>query len=95
MKADMIIQYGLTPGMILQVKGFENAGSKWDYLKKTYLELSNTSRAMQLMCMSNWQQGPTNSAKDAFMELSQMGHKLIDMYGGKQLDIDDLIVICC
>ena len=94
MKADMIIQYGLTPTVILEIKGFENAGSKWDYLKKTYLESSNTSRAVQLMRMSNWHQGPSISAKEAFRELDQLSRELIDMYGGKQLDIDDLFVIC-
>ncbi|ODM22594.1 hypothetical protein SI65_00183 [Aspergillus cristatus] len=93
MKADMIIQQGLTPTIILEIKDLPNVGVKWDYLKEAYLKSSNAMKAMQLMKMANWHQGPNVNAKDAYREIEQLGHELVDMNGSKKIDIDELVVI--
>ena len=93
MKADMIIQQGLTPTIILEIKDLPNVGVKWDYLKEAYLKSSNAMKAMQLMKMANWHQGPNVNAKDAYREIEQLGRELVDMNGSKQIDIDELVVI--
>ncbi|BCR87868.1 uncharacterized protein ACHE_40432S [Aspergillus chevalieri] len=93
MKADMIIQQGLTPTIVLEIKDLPNAGAKWDYLKEAYLKSSNAMKAMQLMKMANWYQGSNVNAKDAYREIEQLGRELIDMNGSKKIDIDELVVI--
>ena len=54
LKADMIIENGLSPSTVLDVKTQPNAGQKWEYLKKTFMETSNTRKALKLMRMANW-----------------------------------------
>ncbi|BCR89754.1 uncharacterized protein ACHE_50952A [Aspergillus chevalieri] len=54
MKADMIIQQGLTPTIALEIKDLPNVGAKWDYLKEAYPKSSNAMKPMQLMKMANW-----------------------------------------
>jgi hypothetical protein len=93
MKADMIIQQGLNPTIILEIKDLPNVGMKWDYLKETYLMSSNAMKAMQLMKMASWHQGPNVNAKDAYREIEQLGCQLVDMNGSKKVDVDELVVI--
>ena len=49
MQADMIIEIGLTPTTVLEVKDQQNTGEKWQYLKKRFLKSSNIKKIMKLM----------------------------------------------
>ena len=49
MKADMIIEMGLTPSTVLEVKDQQNTGEKWQYLKKRFLKSSNMKKMIKLM----------------------------------------------
>ena len=49
MKADIIIEMGLTLLTVLEVKDQWNTGKKWQYLKKRFLKSSNIKKMMKLM----------------------------------------------
>ncbi|EYE96670.1 uncharacterized protein EURHEDRAFT_358899 [Aspergillus ruber CBS 135680] len=94
LKADLIIEQGLTPTTILEVKDQPNAGSKWDCLKKIFLKLSNTKKAKKLMKMANWTWDHSIlNEKDAFREISQLGEEFINMNNSEMVSIKELIVI--
>jgi hypothetical protein len=94
LKADSIIEQGLTPATILEVKDKLNAGSKWDYLKGTFLKSSNTKKAMKLMKMANWTWDQSRlNEREAFREIDQLGEEFIDMNGGEMISIKELIVL--
>lgn len=94
LKADSIIEQGLMPATILEVKDQPNAGSKWDCLKEMFLKSSNTKKAMKLMKMANWtwDQSKLNE-KEAFREIDQLGEEFIDMNGSEMISIKELIVL--
>lgn len=92
LKADMIIQQGLSPTTILEVKDQWNAGLKWDRLKEIFLKSSNTKKAMKLMKMANWSWNPAMNEREAFRELNQLGEELIDMNGSEMISVKELIV---
>lgn len=93
LKADMIIQQGLSPTTILEVKDQWNAGLKWDRLKEIFLKSSNTKKAMKLMKMANWTWNPAMNEREAFRELNQLGEELIDMNGSEMISVKELIVL--
>lgn len=93
LKADMIIEKGLSPSTILEVKTQPNAGRKWDYLKKTFMKSSNTRKALKLMKMANWTWDQTKNEREAYREIKQMAEEFTEMNGGKTINIDDLTLL--
>ena len=94
LKADSIIEQGLTPATILEVKDQPNAGSKWDCLKEMFLKSSNTKKAMKLMKMASWTWDNSRlNEKDAFREINRLGEEFIDMNNSEMVNIRELIVI--
>ncbi|ODM15555.1 hypothetical protein SI65_09158 [Aspergillus cristatus] len=94
LKADSIIEQGLTPATILEVKDQPNAGSKWNCLKEMFLKSSNTKKAMKLMKMASWTWDQSRlNEKDAFREINQLGEEFIDMNGSEMVSIRELIMI--
>ncbi|EYE90608.1 uncharacterized protein EURHEDRAFT_510308 [Aspergillus ruber CBS 135680] len=93
LKADMIIENGLSPSTVLDVKSQPNAGRKWDYLKKTFMETSNTRKALKLMRMANWTWDQSKNEREAYREIKQMAEEFTEMNGGKTINIDDLTVL--
>jgi len=69
LKADSIIEQGLSPATILEVKGQLNAGSKWDYLKERFLRSTNTMKAMKLMQITSWSRNHVMKTREALEEL--------------------------
>lgn len=86
LKADSIVEQGLTPATILEVKDQPNAGSKWDCLREMFLNPSNTKKAMKLMKMANWiwERSKLNE-KEAFREINQLREEFIDMNGSEMV----------
>ena len=94
LKANMIVQQGLSPATILEIKDQETAGLKWDRLKEMFLKSSNTRKAMKLMKMSSWTWDNTRmNEKEAFREINQLGEEFIDMNNSEMVNIRELIVI--
>lgn len=54
LKADMIMDVGLTTTTIVEVKDIPNTGEKWQFLKKEFMKSSNTKKMMKLMNLCNW-----------------------------------------
>ena len=49
LRADMIIEHGLTSTTVVEVKDQLNAGEKWEHLKRKFLKSSRTRKMMKLM----------------------------------------------
>ena len=93
LKADMIIENGLSPSTVLDVKTQPNAGQKWEYLKKTFMETSNTRKALKLMRMANWTWDQSKNEREAYRELKQMAEEFTEMNGSRTINIDELTVL--
>ncbi|BCR88813.1 uncharacterized protein ACHE_50011A [Aspergillus chevalieri] len=94
LKADMIIEQGLQPVTILDIKDLDNAGLKWDRLKEIFLKSSNAKKAMKLMKMANWTWDSTRmNEKEAYREIKQLGKEFVDMNGGNKITIEELVVL--
>ena len=94
MKADMIIEMGLTPSTVLEVKDQRNAGEKWQYLKKRFLKSSNTKKMMKLMRIftSMWDESKHNE-KEFYHALKQMFVEFKEMNGDNKIGLDDLCIL--
>ena len=49
----MIIRHEIEERTHTEMKNLQNAGLRWDYLKRQFLKFTNT-KAMKLMRMANW-----------------------------------------
>ncbi|KAI9035674.1 uncharacterized protein KD926_003118, partial [Aspergillus affinis] len=58
LKANVILEHGLTTDTILEVKDLVFAAEKWDHLRTTYLKSSDAIKAKQLLKLASWQQNP-------------------------------------
>ena len=94
MKADMIIEMGLTPSTVLEVKDQRNAGEKWQYLKKRFLKSSNTKKMLKLMRIftSMWDESKHNE-KEFYHALKQMFVEFKEMNGNNKIGLDDLCIL--
>lgn len=80
LKAEMIIEQGLKSTTILEIKGQDNAGLKWEYLRQTFLKTTNARKAMKLMKMANWTWDSSKMNEiEALEEISRLGDEFIDM----------------
>ena len=94
LKAETIIEQGLSARTVLEMKGFANAGSKWDYLKKAFLKSTNARKALKLMRMTNWTwDSQRMNEKEAFHEIQMLADEFVDMNNSKQVSIDELVII--
>lgn len=94
LKADAIIEHGLSPSTVLEVRDLPNVGQKWEYLKKTFLKSSNTRKAMKLMKMANWTwNSSVMNEKEGFREISQICEEFNDMNGGDMVTTKELLVL--
>ncbi|KAI9035923.1 uncharacterized protein KD926_002639 [Aspergillus affinis] len=93
LKANVILEHGLTADTILEVKDLVFAAEKWDHLRATYLKSSDAIKAKQLLKLASWQQNPDQPAREAFREIERINQVMIDLNGSKTVNLDDLVVI--
>ena len=94
LKADTIMEQGLSSTIVLEIDDLRSAGEKWDYLKERFLKATNSMKAMMLMKMSTW---TWNRAKhnqiEGYYELKRMGKEFIEMNGGRSIDLNELLIL--
>lgn len=95
LKADSIIEHGLSSQAAIDVNRLSNAGQKWDYLQRRYLRTTNTRKAMKLMRLASWtwDKSKHSSMQTAFEEITQMAEEFIRMNGDAKIDIRELSVM--
>ena len=93
LRADMIIEHGLTSTTVVEVKDQLNTGEKWEHLKRKFLKSSRTRKMMKLMNLCTWTWDKTKDEAKAWHDLMQMVNEFKELHGGKMLDIDDLSVL--
>ena len=92
-KANLIIQKGLSPTTILEIKDMNLAGDRWTYLREKFLTPNNAMKAMKLMQMANWTWDRSTKASKAWTELKQLGMEFIEMNGSETIRIMDILLI--
>ena len=92
-KANLIIQKGLSPMTILEIKDMNLAGDRWTYLREKFLTPNNAMKAMKLMQMANWTWDCSTKASKAWTELKQLGMEFIEMNGSETIRIMDILLI--
>ncbi|ODM14245.1 hypothetical protein SI65_10341 [Aspergillus cristatus] len=94
LKADAIIEHGLNPQTVLEVKLQPNSGRKWEYLKQRFLKSSNTRKAMKLMRMANWTWDEQRMNEiGAFREVMEMAQEFIEMNGSTTVEVKELALL--
>lgn len=94
LKADTIMEKGLSSTVMFEVDNLKLAGEKWDYLKKRFLKSTNSTKAMMLMKMSTWTWNHTKQNEiEGFYELKRMGKDSIEMNGGHNIDLNELLIL--
>lgn len=53
LKANMIMDVGLTTTTIVEVKDIPNTGEEWKYLKKKFMKSSGTNKMLRSMMIKN------------------------------------------
>ena len=92
-KANLIIQKGLSPMTILEIKDMNLAGDRWTYLREKFLTPNNAMKVMKLMQMANWTWDHPNKASKAWTGLKQLDMEFIEMNGSKTIRIMDILLI--
>ncbi|KAK5720537.1 hypothetical protein LTS12_027628 [Elasticomyces elasticus] len=94
LKADMILEKGLSSSTVLEVDDLGTAYEKWTYLKDRFLRATNSMKAMAFSALATWvwDRSKNNMIEDYF-EFKGKLKEFAEMNGGCTIDLFQMGII--
>lgn len=93
MQMETIISMGLDQKTDLEAKTQSNAGEKWAFLKKSYLNATSPLKTDKLMKMVTWVWDKVKLAVEAYWDLEWMMEEFIKMNGSEFINVREVIIL--